>query len=248
VKQAIAAGLTGLFLSSAVQAAEIKVISTQATEQAYREVMPIFEKTTGHKVTTVFTGTLDVEKRLASGEHFDVLIMSGPSIEQHLKDGMLAPDSRVTFGTSAGIGLAVRPGLAKPNISTLDALKKTLLDARSIGLATGPSGKYMLALFDRLGIANELKAKTKITPSGVFVGNFITSGEVDMGFQQISELARFEGIDYVGPLPDEVQEYTVFAGGVAATTKVGEAARALLNFLRSPEAVAALRRWSIKPT
>ena len=129
-------------------AAEIKVLSTQATEEAYRELVPQFEKATGHKVTTVFTGTLDANKRLAAGETYDLLIMSGASIDEHIKGGKVVAGSRVDLAKS-GVGVGVKAGAPKPDISTVDALKKTLLAAKSIGYSTGPSGIYVIGLFQR---------------------------------------------------------------------------------------------------
>src|SRR5262249_29718087 len=180
-----------LMVPALANAAEIKVLSTQATEEAYKELVPQFEKATGHKVTTVFTGTLGANKRLAAGESYDLLIMSSTSIDEHLKGGKAAAGSRVDLAKS-GVGVAVKAGAKKPNIQTVDALKKTLLDAKSIGYSTGPSGVYMITLFDKLGIADQVKPKLKQTPTGVFVGSFIANGDVEIGFQQVSELSSFK--------------------------------------------------------
>src|SRR5258705_1046648 len=127
----VATSALAVFVAGAVNAAEIKVLSTQATEQSYRALVPQFEKATGHRVTTIFTGTLDADRRLAAGEKYDLLIMSRPSIEEHIKDGKLLQGSRVDLAKS-GVGVAIRPGAKKPDISTADALKKTLLSAKSI--------------------------------------------------------------------------------------------------------------------
>jgi molybdate transport system substrate-binding protein len=139
ISRLIIAATGTLLLSSLADAAELKVLSTQATEEAYRELVPQFEKDTGHKVTTVFTGTLDANKRLAAGETYDLLIMSGPSIDEHIKAGKVVPGSRVDLAKS-GVGMGVKAGAPKPDISTTEALKKTLLAAKSIGYSTGPSG------------------------------------------------------------------------------------------------------------
>src|SRR5262245_56701573 len=130
----------GLMSASAIDA-EIRVLSTQATEEAYRELVPLFEKASEHKVTTVFTGTLDANKRLAAGETYDLLVMSSGSIDEHLEAGEVEAGSRVDLARS-GVGVAVGKGAAKPDISSVEALKKTLLAAKSIGYSTGPSGVY----------------------------------------------------------------------------------------------------------
>ena len=189
-------------------AAEIKVLSTQATEQAYRELVPQFEQASGHKVTTIFTGTLDANKRVAAGETYDLLIMSSASIDEHIKGGKVVPGSRVDLAKS-GVAVAVSAGAPKPDISTTEALKKTLLAAKSIGYSTGPSGNYVISLFQRMGIADEVKPKLKQTPTGVFVASIIASGEAEIGFQQVSELIAAPGVDYVGPLPADIQQMTV---------------------------------------
>ena len=154
-----------LLFAGAVHAAEIRVLSTRATEQAYRELVAQFEKASGHKVTTVFTGTLDANKRLAAGETYDLLIMSAPSIEEHIKAGKVVAGSRVDLAKS-GVGVGVKAGAPKPDISTTEALKKTLSAAKSIGYSTGPSGIYMIGVFQRMGIADEVKHKLKQTRPG----------------------------------------------------------------------------------
>jgi molybdate transport system substrate-binding protein len=240
----IAAGAS--LLSAAVGAAEINVISTQATQEAYLELVPQFERLSGHKVKTVFNGTLNVQKRLADGEPYDLVIMAGPAIDEQIKLGKALAGSRVDLAKS-GTGVAVRKGTAKPDISSADALKKTLLAAKSIGYSTGPSGLYMLGVFEKLGIAEQVKAKLKQTPSGVFVGTLIANGEAEVGFQQISELMHFAGIDYVGPLPGELQRMTVFSAGIHSGAKQGDAARALVKFLTAPAAAPVMRKHGLEP-
>ena len=240
-------GAASLFIfAAAANAAEIKVLSTQATEEAYRELVPQFEQASGHKVTTVFTGTLDANKRLAAGESYDLLIMSAPSIDEHIKGGKVVSGSRVDLAKS-GVGVAVKPGAPKPDISTTEALKKALLAAKSIGYSTGPSGVYMIGLFQRLGIADEVKPKLKQTPTGVFVGSIIASGEAEIGFQQVSELSHFAGIDFIGPLPADIQRFTTFASGIMAGAKEADAAKALVKFITSPNAAAAYKKRGMEP-
>ena len=237
---------SALLLAGGAGAAEIRVLSTQATEEAYRELVPQFEKASGHKVTTTFTGTLDANKRLAAGESYDLIIMSGPSIDEHTKGGKVVPGSRVDVAKS-GVGVGVKAGAPKPDISTVEALKKTLLAAKSIGYSTGPSGNYVVGLFQRMGIADEVKPKLKQTPTGVFVGSIIASGEAEIGFQQVSELSHFAGVDYVGPLPADVQYITVFASGIATGAKEADAAKALVKFITAPAAAASFKKRGMEP-
>jgi molybdate transport system substrate-binding protein len=242
----VVAALGALLMSTAAHAAEIKVLSTQAVEGAYRELLPQFEKASGHKVTTTFTGTLDAQKRIAAGEVYDLIIMAGPAIDELIKSGKVAPGSRVDLARS-GVGVAVRAGAPRPDIHSTEALKKTLLAAKSIGYSSGPSGVYLTGLFGRLGIADQIKSKLKQTATGVFVGSIIASGEVEIGFQQVSELAHYPGIDYVGPLPADIQNVTVFSSGMQIGAKSVDAARAWITFLISPAATAVFRSKSMEP-
>jgi molybdate transport system substrate-binding protein len=235
-----------LLLPGAAGAAEIKVLSTQATEQAYRELAPQFEQASGHKVTTIFTGTLDVQKRIAAGESYDIILMAGPAIDDFIKAGKVVPGSRVDIARS-GVGVAVKAGAPKPDIGSTEAVKKTLLAAKSIGYSTGPSGVYLTGLFQRLGVADAIKGKLKQTPTGVFVGNIVASGEAEIGFQQVSELAHFPGVDFVGPLPADIQEITVFSAGLQVGAKETEPAKAWLKFLTAPEHAAAFTSRGLTP-
>jgi len=235
-----------LLLPGLVGAEEIKVLSTQATQEAYLELVAQFEKASGHKVTTIFTGTVNVQKRLADGEPYDMIIMAAPAIDDQIKLGKVVAGSRVDFAQS-GTGLAVRKGAAKPDISSPDALKRTLLAAKSIGYSTGPSGLYMLSVFEKMGIADQVKGKLKQTPSGVFVGTLIANGDAEIGFQQISELVHFAGIDYVGPLPGDLQRMTMFSTGIHANAKQATAARALVKSITAPSAAPSIRKHGLEP-
>jgi len=237
---------TATMLTGLAHAVEIKVLSTQATEDTYRELAPQFEKATGHKVTTIFTGTLGVQKRLADGESYDMIIMAGPAIDAQIKAGKVVAGSRVDIAKS-GVAVGVPQGAPKPDISTTEALKKTVLAAKSIGYSTGPSGVYIINLFEKLGVADQVKDKLKQTTTGVFVGTIIASREVEIGFQQVSELGNFPGVDYVGPLPAEVQQTTVFSSGIIVDAKEVEAAKALVKFLTTPEAGGAFKKRGMEP-
>ena len=246
MKTALSIAVAALLLSGAAGAAEIKVLSTQATEEAYKELVPQFEKASGHKVTTVFTGTLDALKRLSNGEAYDLLIMARQQIDELSQSGKVVAGSRTDIAKS-GVGVAVGKGKPKPDISTVDALKKTLLAAKSIGYSTGPSGIYVVSMFQKMGVADEIKSKLKQTPTGVFVGSIIASGEAEIGFQQVSELSFFPGIDYVGPIPAEVQLITVFSAGIPAETKQADAAKALVSFITAPAAATVFKKHALDP-
>ncbi len=242
----IIATAAALMLPGSANAAEIKVLSTQATEGTYRELAPQFEKATGHKVTSIFTGTLDVQKRLAAGESYDMIIMAGPAIDEQIKAGKVVAGSRVDIAKS-GVAVGVPQGAPKPDISTTEALKRTLLASKSIGYSTGPSGVFIVGLFRKLGVADQVKDKLKQTPTGVFVGTIIANHEVEIGFQQVSELGNFPGVDYVGPLPADVQQTTVFSSGIMVGAEEAEAAKALVKFLTTPDAGEAFKKRGMEP-
>ncbi len=246
MKRSIVAAAAAVILPTMTFAAELKVLSTQATEDTYRELVPQFEKATGHKVATIFTGTLDAQKRLAAGENYDMIIMASPAIDEQIKAGKVVSGSRVDLAKS-GVGAAVPKGAPKPDISTTEALKKTLLAAKSIGYSTGTSGVYMISLFEKLGLMDQVKPKLKQTPTGVFVGTIIANREVEVGFQQVSEVGNFPGVDYIGPLPADVQQMTVFSSGIVVDAKEAEPARTLVKFLTTPEAGAAFRKRGMEP-
>jgi len=242
----VIAAASAVMISAVASAADIHVISTQATQEAYQELVAQFEKASGHKVTTFFSGTLNVQKKLADGERCDLIIMAGPAIDEQIKLGRAMAGSRVDLAQS-GTGLAVLKGAPKPDIGSVDALKKTLLTVKSIGYSTGPSGVYMLSVFEKLGIADQVKGKLRQTPSGVFVGTLIANGEAEVGFQQIAELVHFAGIDYVGPLPGGLQRMTMFSTGIHSGAKQADAARALVKFLTAPAAAPVIRKHGLEP-
>ncbi len=245
----VAAGLGAagvLLFAGAATAAEIKVLSSNAIKEAYLELVPGFERVTEHKVATIWAGTVEIMKRMQAGETFDLIIMAGPSLDELVKLGKIVPGSRVDL-VKSGVGVAVRAGAPKPDISSSDAVKKALLAARSIGFSTGPSGVYLAGLFQRMGIADEIKPKLKQVPPGVPVGTIIASGEAEIGFQQMSELIHVAGIDYLGPLPADIQRITVFSGGIHTGAKQADAAKALVKFLTAPAAVPVIKKHGLEP-
>jgi len=223
---------------------EIRVLSSLATKEAYLELVPQFERQTGRKVTTTWAGTVDIMKRMAAGEIYDLVIVSSTAVDDLIKQGKVK-DPRVDLAKT-GIGVAVRAGAPKPDISSGTAIKKALLAAKTVGYSTGPSGVYLMGLFERLGIAAEVKAKTRQVPSGGTVGTILASGEAELGFQQVSELVHVSGVDFVGPLPPEIQHVTVFSAGIHTNAKAPEAARALLDFLIAPAARTVIQKHGLE--
>jgi len=240
------AATAALFVVSSASAAEIKVLASGATKEAYLELVPQFEKASGHKVVTTWAGTVDIKKRIAAGEVFDLVVVAGPEIDEFIKQGKMAAGSRVDLMKS-GVGAAVRAGAPKPDISSAEALKKAVLAAKTVGYSTGPSGVYMDALFERMGIAAQIKPKLKQTPPGVLIGTIVASGEAEIGFQQVSELIHVSGIDFIGPLSADVQKITVFSSGIPAGAKEPDAAKALVKFITAPAATPAIKKHGMEP-
>jgi molybdate transport system substrate-binding protein len=225
-------------------AAEISVMSTVAHKDAYLEMLPSFERASGHKVVTQWVPTVEVLRRIKAGEAVDLVLMAASGIDDLTKAGKIDAGSGVPF-VKSGIGIAVRAGAARPDVSSTDALRRALLAAKSVAHSTGPSGNYLVGLFDRMGIAAEIKAKVRVT-QGEPVGNFVARGEAEIGFQQIPEILPVKGIDYLGPLPPDIQYITVFAAGIHTAAKQSEAARALVKFLKAPEAAAFYKKHGLE--
>ena len=223
---------------------EITVLSSLATKEAYLELVPQFERRTGRKVTTTWAGTVDIMKRMAAGQTYDLVIVSSTAVDDLIKQGKVK-GPRVDLAKT-GIGVAVRAGAPKPDIGSGLAIKKALLAAKTVGYSTGPSGVYLMGLFERLGIAAEVKAKTRQVPSGGTVGTILASGEAELGFQQVSELVHVSGVDFVGPLPPDIQHVTVFSAGIPTNAKAPEAARALLDFLIAPAARIVIQKHGLE--
>ncbi|MFZ2145536.1 MAG: substrate-binding domain-containing protein [Xanthobacteraceae bacterium] len=184
--------------------AEIRVIASGGLKAAYVELVPVFERESGQKVATVFAGSTDIMKRIGADEAFDLIIMPGTFIDDLTRSGKIAVGSRVDLAKS-GIGVAVRAGAPIPDISSGEALKRALLAAGSIAYSSSASGIYLADLFRRMGIADALKARIKQSPPGTPVGELIARGEAEIGFQQVSELLPIRGIDFLGPLPPDIQ-------------------------------------------
>ena len=195
---------------------------------------------------TTWSGTADIKKRMAAGEVYDVVIVGAPDIDAFIKLGKMVAGSRTDLMKS-GVGVAVRAGAPKPDISSSEALKQTLLAAKSIGYSTGPSGDYVVSLIERMGIADQIKSKLKQVPSGARIGSIITSDEAEIGFQQISELIHAPGVDYVGPLPADVQKITVYSAGIHSGATQPKAAKELVKGLTGPVAAPVIKKHGMEP-
>ncbi len=227
-------------------AEEIKVIASAAVKEVVLDLIPAFEKSSGHKVTTIWAGTETITKRISGGEVVDIVLIAAPNIDKLISEGRLVAGSRADVAKS-GIGVAVRAGLPKPDISSGEAVKKAVLAAKSVAYSSGPSGFYLADLFKKMGIADQIKDKVKQTPSGVQVGEVVARGEADLGFQQVSELLHLKGIDYLGPLPADIQHITVFSAGLHTAATAPDAAKALIKFLTGPEAGLIIRKSGMEP-
>lgn len=246
-------GATVLLLaaSSVAGAAEIKVMISGGLSAAYKELVPQFERMTGHTVVTAYGPSMGTTQnaipvRLTRGEQADVLIMVGDALGRLIDDGKVIRDSRVDIARSP-IGMAVRAGAPKPDISTPEALKKTLLAAKSVAYSDSASGVYVgTELFAKLGIAEEMKDKAKKIPAEP-VARGVARGDSELGLQQVSELLAVSGVDLVGPLPEPVQKITMFSAALASGAREPDAGRALIAFLASPAAAPVLKKTGLDP-
>jgi molybdate transport system substrate-binding protein len=230
---------------------DIRVMTSGAFTAAYLALIPQLEIVTKKKVvtaaTTIGAGPNSIPSRLQRGEPVDVVIVADAVLAELIKDGTVLAESRTALARSA-IGMAVRAGAPKPDISSVDALKRVLLQAKSIAYSASVSGQYISTeLFQRLGITDQVVSKSRRI-EGERVGAVVARGEAEIGFQQISELLPVLGIEYVGPLPPEVQRVSLFSAGVAVSTRDSDAAHALIRFLASPEAADAITKSGLEPT
>lgn len=231
--------------ASMSHATEIKVMASAAFKEAYLELVPEFERITGNKVVTMWIPTVQMMSRLKGGETVDLVIMAAGSIDELIKLGKIVPGSRVDLAKS-GVGVAVRAGAPKPDINSGEALKRALLAAKSIVYSTGPSGVYLAGLFQRMGIADELKSKVKQV-MGEPTGAVVARGDAEIGFQQMCELLPVAGIDLLGPLPAEIQQVTIFAAGLHVGAQAPDAAKSLVKFLTAPDAIPVIKKKGMQP-
>jgi molybdate transport system substrate-binding protein len=240
-----------LFVAGAAGAAEIKVMISGGFSAAYRTLIPEFEATTRNTVTTAAGPSMGntpqaIPNRLQRGEPADVVIMVSSALDQLIQAGKVVADSRIDLARSE-IGMVVRAGEPKPDISSVEAFRRALIEAKSIAYSDSASGVYLsTVLFARLGIADQVRDKSRMIPAEP-VGAVVARGEAQIGFQQISELLPVPGVTLVGPLPAELQQITVFSAGVVTDAKEPDAARALLRFLASPAAAPVIAKSGLVP-
>jgi molybdate transport system substrate-binding protein len=249
---ALALGMIAtLWLACAADAAEIRVMISGGLTAAFNALVPEYERQTGNKVLIAYGPSMGttvnaIPVRLERGEPADVLIMVGYALGDLISKGKVIADSRVDLVKSA-IGVAVKAGAAKPDISSAEALKRALLAAKSIAYSDSASGVYVSTeMFKKLGIEEEIKAKARMIPATP-VGEMIAKGEAEIGFQQVSELKPVAGIDIVGPVPDELQKITVYSAGIATVAREPEAGKTLIKFLGSQAARDTIIRSGLEP-
>ena len=222
------------------------LISSMATKEVLRELLEQFQPVLGRAVQAISAGGVDVAKRVRGDEAFDLVVLARDAIDQLVRDGFLLADS-CTDLVRSGISVAVPAGAAHPDIASEAALRQAVLSAPSLSYSTGPSGTYLVALFQRWGIYESIRARIVQPPPGTPVGSLLARGEVALGFQQLSELLHLPGIEVLGPLPEPIQSITVFTAAVARNSLQAQAARVLLTFMGSPAAAPAIRRQGMNP-
>jgi len=231
-----------LTYGSAAYAAELKVFTSRAIATVLDKIGPEFERTTGHKVNVISGFSPNFVKQINAGEPFDVVVSPPRTIEGLIKDGKIIADTRTNLVRS-GIGVGVRAGAPKPDISSVEAFKRALLNAKSIGyLPTGGVPQ----LVDRLGIADAIKSKVTI-PTSDIASELVAKGELELVVVVITQIMTTPGVELVGPLPPEIQYYTVFTAGVSVDSKAPGAARDLIKFLTGPTAIPVIKSQGMEP-
>jgi len=225
---------------------EIKVMTSNALRSVFGELAPAFERAHGHKISAIFDPAQRMLKRIAAGETADVAISSAPAIDELTSQGVIAAGSHPILARY-GIGIAVRAGAPKPDIGSVEAFKRALLDAKSIACTIeGASGIHFAKLIETLGIAEQMNAKAKRRAGGL-IGELVASGEAELAVQQIPELMAVPGIELVGPLPQALQNNSVLVAGVFAASKHPQAAQALIEFLATPDSVRVFKAKGFEP-
>lgn len=236
----------GTMARMSIPSQPIRGISSMATRQVLAELVAAFGQCSGAPVAIESVGGVDAAKRVMADEAFDVVVLASDALHKLVAAGKVLPGSVVDL-VHSGVAVAVKAGAAQPDIASENAVRQAVLAARTISYSTGPSGVALAALFERWGLADTVRDRIVQAPPGVPVGALVARGEVELGFQQLSELLHVQGITVLGPLPPEIQITTTFSAGVCATTTEPEAARAVIAFMASSEAADAKRRQGMEP-
>jgi molybdate transport system substrate-binding protein len=223
----------------------IRGISSMATRQLLAELVADYTKQTAIDIQIESVGGVNAANRVLAGDYFDVVFLASDAIDKLIASGHVDSTSKVDL-VNSGVAVAVRAGAASPDISSETAVKAAVLAAKTISYSTGPSGVALAKLFERWGIAEQIANRIVQAPSGVPVGSLIAKGEVELGFQQLSELIHLDGISIVGPLPPEIQITTTFSAGVCTASTQADAVKAMLNYMASPAAAAAKLRQGME--
>jgi molybdate transport system substrate-binding protein len=225
---------------------ELKLFTSNSMRGPLEPLKPEFERASGCKLVVSFDPAQIMLRRIAAGESADLAILGKAAIDSLAEQGKIDPESRRTLAR-VGVGIAVRSGAPKPDIGSVDALKRALLEAKSITYTTeGASGLYFASLIERLGIADQIKAKARTQPGGL-TAEFVANGEVELAVQQVPELLAVRGVELVGPLPQQVQNVSVVTAGIFAGTKQRKAAESLLDFLMTRASTRVFRAKGLEP-
>lgn len=224
----------------------IRLISSMATRAVLAQLIAQYQSVTSRTVAFASAGGVDVAERVQAGVAVDVVVLAADAIDRLIQDGKLLAGSRVDL-VKSGIAIAVPEAAERPDISTEDAVKQAVLVAKSLSYSTGPSGVYLLKLFERWGILDTIRPRIVQAPPGVPVGSLVARGAVDLGFQQLSELVNLPGITLLGPLPPAIQTITTFSAAVSATSRDAPAARGLIAFMAAPAAADTKRGQGMEP-
>ncbi len=235
MKPLFAPFLCSALVSFTAEAAEIRVLASGAVKEAYLELTPQFEAASGHKIVTVRSSTVLMKKDIADGAQIDLVIIGAPEVDQFIAAHKALAGSRVDL-MKMGVGMAVKEGAPKPDVISGAKVKEAVQAATAIAYSSGPSGVYIQSMLAKLGVAEEVKAKTVQTKPSVPVADYLRRGEVSFGFLQVSELVHESGVAYLGPLPADIQNYTIFSSGVPSVAKEPAAAKAFQAWLSAPEA------------
>jgi molybdate transport system substrate-binding protein len=243
---AVAGCLSTLLVGGTVNAAEVAVIASTAMREVMDELVPMFERASGHKVAISFLSGAVLPVKMKEDAQADVVVTTPATIDDLVAAGKVVANTRVDFVRS-GAGVAVRAGAPKPDVSTPEAFKNALLAAKSVGYSQGPSGVHFMSVLTKLGIADQVKAKGVVPPLGSRVGTLIAKGEAEIGVQQITELLQIPGIDFIGPLPKELQANIVYATATPTSAKEKAAAAEMVKFLSSEPALPVIKKVGLEP-